>query len=120
MSPTNGNIYKVLGKAILLASMSFSIGSVTMSSTFSVQNFSTSQEILQRAANALTQYLIIATIWTAGCSSLLYASYGRQGLLISVAANAAIMLWIERTYAASFKIAASQNGLQMPYMWRLS
>lgn len=115
----NKDIYKVLGKAILLASMSFSIGSVTMSSTFSVQNFSTNQEILQRASDALTHYTIIAVVWMAGCSSLLYASYGLRGLWISVAANLAIIGWIWWSYMQSFKHAARAHNLDMPELFKL-
>lgn len=118
-TPANKEIYKILGKAILLASMSFSIGSVTMSSTFSVQNFSTSQEILQRASDALTHYTIIAILWMMGCSSLLYASYGARGLWISVAANLAIIGWIWWSYLESFKQAARAHNLQMPRLFRL-
>lgn len=114
MAKPNADIFKVLGKAILLASMSFSIGSVTMSSTFSVQNFSTSQEILQRAADALRHYLIIGTLWAVGCTSLLYASYGQRGLWISLAANVSIMTWIYVSYQQAFRDAARKNKLQMP------
>ena len=115
----NTDIYKVLGKAILLASMSFSIGSVTMSSTFSVQNFSTTQDILQRASDALTHYTIIAIVWMMGCSSLLYASYGSRGLWISVAANLAIVGWVWWSYLTSFKQAAKAHNLQMPHLFQL-
>ena len=42
--------YKTIGEAILFASIQFSIGSVEMSSKFSVMNFSKDQETLQNAA----------------------------------------------------------------------
>ena len=118
----NGNgkdIYKILGKAVLLASMSFSIGSVAMSSTFSVMNFSTTQDILQRASDALTQYLLVATFWTAGCSSLLYASYGKLGMIISIVANAVIMGWIFHSYYLAFQHAARVNNLKFPKLFTL-
>jgi hypothetical protein len=117
--PKHADIWKVLGKAVLLASMSFSIGSVAMSSTFSVMNFSTTQDILQRASDALTQYLLVATFWTAGCSSLLYASYGMRGLWISIAANLAIMAWIFHSYYLAFQHAARVNNLQFPKLFKL-
>ena len=41
--------YKAIGEAILFASIQFSIGSVEMSSKFSVMNFSKDQETLQKA-----------------------------------------------------------------------
>ena len=117
--PKHADIWKVLGKAMLLASMSFSVGSVCMSSTFSVMNFSTTQEILQRASDALTQYLLVGTFWMIGCSSLLYASYGLRGALISVAMNLAIMGWIFHSYYLAFQHAARVNNLQFPTLFKL-
>jgi hypothetical protein len=46
--------FEMFGEAILLASMQFAIGSVEMSSKFSVKNFSKDQETLQNAADALS------------------------------------------------------------------
>ena len=54
--------YKAVGEAIVFASIQFSIGSVEMSSKFSVMNFSKDQETLQNAAYALTDYLKIALL----------------------------------------------------------
>lgn len=110
------DFYKVLGKAILFASMQFSIGSVEMSSKFSVMNFAKDQETLQRAANSLTHYMIIGLLWTAGTSSMLYASYGTRGLIINLIANGGIMLWIYMSYIVAFRYAARQNNLKPPRM----
>jgi hypothetical protein len=52
----------IIGKAILFASLQFAIGSVEMSSKFSVKNFATDQTTLQNAANALSDYLIVSLI----------------------------------------------------------
>ena len=43
---------KLIGKSILFASMQFAIGSVEMSSKFSVKNFSKDQDTLQNAADS--------------------------------------------------------------------
>ena len=111
---TDRGIFKLIGKAVLLSATSFSIGSVTMSSTFSVENFSNTQEILQRAADSLVQYTWIALLWCAGCSSLLYASYGLQGLVISIVCNFAIIGWIWHSYVRAFRNAAEKHKLKMP------
>ena len=58
--------FELFGEAILLASMQFAIGSVEMSSKFSVKNFSKDQETLQNAADALSDYLRIGWFWTFG------------------------------------------------------
>ena len=113
------SLYKIIGKAILLASMQFSIGSVEMSSKFSVMNFSKDQETLQRAANSLTHYMTIGMVWTVGTSLLAYSNYGTTGMWVNVAANAGIMLWIYLSYVVAFKHAAKQYSLAYPRMMAL-
>jgi len=58
--------FKIIGEALLYASIVSSIGSVEMSSKFSVMNFSKDQETLQNAADALSDYLRIGLLWTFG------------------------------------------------------
>lgn len=106
--------FKVIGKAILFASMQFAIGSVEMSSKFSVKNFSKDQGTLQNAADALRDYVIIALLWTMGNAFVFYASYGMPGAWIAIAANIFIILWIYLSYIKAFKDAVAKNGLQMP------
>ena len=60
----NHEYFEMLGEAILLASMQFAIGSVEMSSKFSVKNFSKDQDTLQNAADALSDYMKIGLMWT--------------------------------------------------------
>jgi hypothetical protein len=115
----DADFFKVLGKAILLASMQFSIGSVEMSSKFSVMNFSKDQQTLQRASDSLTHYLIVSTLWTAGTCFLLYSSYGAKGLIINLIANLGIVAWIVISYIVAFKYAAKQNGLRFPKLFQL-
>ena len=115
----DADIFKILGKAILFASMQFSIGSVEMSSKFSVMNFSKDQETLQRASDSLTHYLIVSLLWTAGTCFLLYSSYGKQGLIINILANLGIVTWIVVSYIVAFKHAAEQNKLQFPNLFKL-
>ena len=79
-----------LSEAILFGSIQFSIGSVEMSSKFSVMNFSKDQETLQNAAYALTDYLKIALLWTIGCSFILYSNFGYIGLSMSIFTNLVI------------------------------
>lgn len=55
----NEYIYKAISKAILFGSIQFSIGSVEMSSKFSVMNFSKDHEILQNATKCHMHWLII-------------------------------------------------------------
>ena len=50
--------------------MQFSIGSVEMSSKFSVKNFSKDQHTLQNAAGALSDYMKIGLMWSFGLSIL--------------------------------------------------
>lgn len=104
----------MLGEAILLASMQFSIGSVEMSSKFSVKNFSKDQETLQNAADALSDYLKIGIMWTIGLSIMFYARYDKVGFAISIIMNMLIIAWIYFSYTKAFDIACANNNLKCP------
>jgi hypothetical protein len=110
----NKEYYEVFGEAILLASMQFAIGSVEMSSKFSVKNFAKDQETLQNAVDALSDYLKIAIMWTFGLSILFYARYDVIGVVMSILTNAVIVCWIYYSYINAFKIAARENNLIVP------
>jgi hypothetical protein len=105
---------KMIGEAILLSSIQFSIGSVEMSSKFSVKNFAKDQETLQNAADALSDYLKIGIFWTFGVAILLYANHGCSGAVSAVIANVAIISWVYISYIKSFKMAAQMYNLKMP------
>lgn len=110
----NGFNMKMLGEAILHSSIQFAIGSVEMSSKFSVKNFSKDQETLQNAADALSDYLKISFLWTIGVAILLHCNYGTAGLITAIASNALIIIWIYVSYQNSFKAASIKNNLRMP------
>ena len=104
----------LLGEVILLASMQFSIGSVEMSSKFSVKNFSKDQETLQNGADALVEYLRIGIIWTVSLSLLFYAKHDMIGFILCMLANIIIMVWIYCSYVHAFDMAAQKYKLQPP------
>lgn len=104
----------LFGEAILLASMQFAIGSVEMSSKFSVRNFSKDQETLQNAADALSDYLRIGLLWTFGLTLLFYAKHDKIGAIIALITNLLIIAWIYLSYQTSFEYAAKTNSLKMP------
>ena len=114
MTAKSADIFKILGKSILLASMQFAIGSVEMSSKFSVRNFSKDQDTLQNAADALSDYIIIGILWSMGTSFLLYSSYGVKGLVYNLIANILIIMWILISYLQAFKYACKKYNLHMP------
>lgn len=101
--------FKMLGNSILLASIQASIGSVEMSSKFSVVNFSTDQETLQAAADALTGYLIIALVWTIGSAMISFGQYSYAGLITSVVANAVLVGWIYFSYLQAFRVVVQRR-----------
>lgn len=104
----------LVGEVILLASMQFSIGSVEMSSKFSVKNFSKDQETLQNGADALMDYTRIGLIWTIALSLLFFSRHGMVGFMLCMSANLAIMLWIYCSYIHAFKMAMKKYGLRYP------
>jgi hypothetical protein len=105
---------KMVGEAILYSSIQFAIGSVEMSSKFSVKNFSKDEETLNNAIDALYDYIKIATIWTIGVAILLYSSHGIIGLLTGIIANLVIIIWIYISYIEAFRIAAKKYGFKCP------
>ncbi len=106
--------YKAIGEAIIFGSIQFSIGSVEMSSKFSVMNFSKDQETLQNAAYALSDYLKIALLWTVGTSLIMYSNFHKLGLYANLIVNAVIVGWIYYSYHICFQKAAEKNGLKYP------
>lgn len=110
---------KILGEAVLFASMQFAIGSVEMSSKFSVKNFSKDQTTLQHAADALSDYIYIGVLWTIGTCFMFYGNYGFFGVAINLLANALIMLWIIVSYLTAFRYAAKAASLEHPTLFKL-
>lgn len=114
--PVN-RFWKMIGNAILLASIQASIGSVEMSSKYSVINFSKDQDTLQAAANALTGYIMIAFVWMMGSAMISFGQYGTPGLISSVVANVVLVGWIYFSYLHSFRVAARKYRLRFPRVW---
>jgi len=115
MSNNDGvNWPKILGQAIFYSSIQAAIGSVEMSSRFSVMNFSKDQETLQNAADALRSYLYVAIMWTLATVLVLYSQYGIEGAIVGIIANMAYVGWIYFSYVGAFKKAADKHKLQEP------
>lgn len=112
-SENKKSIFYILGKSILFGALQFSIGSVEMSSKFSVRNFSNNQETLDNAILALRDYIIIGLLWTIGTSLIFFTNHGLRGLLLSSIINIAIILWIYISYYKAFNDAAQKNNLQV-------
>ena len=114
--------FKMLGNSILLASIQASIGSVEMSSKFSVVNFAKDQDTLQAAADALTGYLIIACIWTLGSAMISFGQYSWPGLLTSLVANIVLVGWIFISYIQAFRVAIQrypEKNLTFPQLFKI-
>ena|SRR5277367_1185079 len=105
---------KLIGKSIFFAGLQAAFGSVLMSSTFSVLNFSKDQQTLQGAADALRHYLFVALMWTTATMLVMYGSFGMCGLWIGLAANIVIGGWIVGIYLKAFKEAANRYNLKYP------
>ena len=105
---------KVIGKAMMLGAQQFAVGSVLMSSSYSVKNFSKDQDTLQSAADAMVSYIYVGMLWTLANALVLGASYGRNGAIAAVVANAMVMIWIYIVYVKAFKTAAGMYGLRYP------
>lgn len=107
-------LLKVIGKAMMLGSQQYAIGSVLQSSVFSVTNFSKDQETLQSAADALKGYMYVGILWMVSNALVLGASYGARGAVAALAANGMVMAWIWIIYIKAFEKAKNMYGLQTP------
>jgi hypothetical protein len=107
----------ILGQGLFLSSISFSIGSVAMSSTFSVINFSTDEVTLQNAANALAQYVLLSVIWTVATMLVMYSQHSWCGALIGFLCNLVITGWIVGMYVHAFRIASRKNNIPFPKLF---
>lgn len=105
---------RILGNAIFYSSIQAAIGSVEMSSKFSVINFAKDQETLQNAADALRNYLYIAALWTLATVLVLYSQYGMRGVVAGSLANLGYVGWIYFSYIHAFKMAAEKYDLKEP------
>jgi|688.fasta_scaffold277782_2 hypothetical protein len=108
------SIWYILGKAILFSSFQFAIGSVEMSSKFSVKNFSKDQETLDNAVSALRDYTLIGLFWSAGTCMIFYANYGAKGAYLNLVCNLLIIAWIYYSYLKAFNDAAKKYNLNVP------
>src|SRR5208282_4265865 len=108
------SLAKIIGKSIFYASIQAAIGSVEMSSRFSVMNFSKDQDTLQHAADALMSYLYVAFAWTMATTLVLYSEYGNIGAIIGIITNMLYVGWIYFSYIKAFNTAAKKNNLEKP------
>lgn len=121
MGGNKNEFLKILGKAILLSSIGFSVASVEMSSKFSVRSFAKDAETLQRASDALDGYNLVGGLWMLGVCLLMYGQYGTLGLHMAILCNAAVILWINLSYWHAFKQAARDGNIPYPkILWGLT
>lgn len=111
---TTRPLLKIIGKALMLGSQQFAIGSVIQSSVFSVKNFSKDSATLQSAVDALVSYIWIGVIWTVSNMLVLGATYGTPGVVAAGVSNSLIMLWIWVSYIKAFKKAEKMYDLPPP------
>jgi len=111
------NYPRVIGQAIFYSSIQASLGSVEMSSRFSVVNFSKDQETLDNAASALKSFMYVAFMWALATVLVLYSSYGTKGAIIGFIANLAYIAWIYLSYINAFHVAALKYGLKDPVVF---
>ena len=108
---------KIIGQAIFYSSIQAAIGSVEMSSKFSVMNFSKDQETLQNAADALRSYMYVAIMWTIATVLVMWSQYQLKGAIIGLVANLCYIGWIYFSYVKAFSITAQKNGLYEPIIF---
>lgn len=103
---------KMIGQSLFYSSIQAAIGSVEMSSKFSVINFCNDQKTLKNAVDALRGYLFIGSLWAFATMLVMYSQYGMVGALVGFLTNLAYILWIYFSYMHAFSIAIKNNDLK--------
>ena len=75
------DLAKMLGMSIFYSSIQASIGSVELSSKFSIANFCKDKETLDNAIAALHSYMIVAFVWMIATMLVLYSQFGFLGAI---------------------------------------
>jgi hypothetical protein len=104
----------MIGMALFLSTLTFAIASAEMSSRFSVENFATTQEILNNAMKALSTYMIIALIWACATCLVLYGDYKWEGVMWGLGTNTLMIGWIIGSYYFTFRTCAKKSNLKVP------
>jgi hypothetical protein len=114
---SDANWSKIIGESLILAAIQTSLGSIELSSKYSVMNFSKDQDTLNGAMVALREYCLIAILWMVGTCAVLYSQFGWKGFVTGFVANNAVLVWIIISYMKCFKKAAIKYGLKEPKFW---
>jgi hypothetical protein len=91
-----------------------------MSTRMSFVNYSQNQTSLQKAADSLSNYIILASLWTFGSASVLYSNYGMNGFWWGIITNLVILSWNIFNYLSAFKRVSNNFDLKYPKLFDYS
>lgn len=111
---SNKELIKIISKSLFYSAIIFSLGSVEMSSKFSVINFAKDQKTLDRARDALESFIYVSAVWIMATVLSLYASHGFCGAAFALLFGVLITGSIIWSYFKSFEQAANEYKLQYP------
>mgnify|MGYP000962884839 CR=1 FL=1 len=111
---SNKELVKIVGDSLFYAAIIFSLGSVEMSSKFSVINFAKDQATLDRARDALESFIYVSAVWIVATVLSLYASYSWCGAAFALLFGCIITASIIWSYFKSFEQAANEYKLKYP------
>ena len=107
-------LIKIISKSLFFSSIVWSLGSVELSSKFSVINFAKDQATLDRARDALESFIVVASVWMAATVLSLYASHGWCGAFWALFFSSIITGSIILSYFKSFEQDAKEHNLTYP------
>ena len=114
MKTASVRVAKVIGMAIVVASVHAAISGVELPQQFLVKMMVKTQEDLQEAADSFAVYTMIATIWTVGSTILMIAEYGVPGVVAGLLANAIVYVWMFTEYKLLFDGIQKKFNLKPP------
>ena len=114
---TNKELVILIGDAIIVATLQFSIAGVELSSRFGVIHYANTQKKLQHTADSLNSYLLIGVICAILLSSLFYLKNNMVGFTVCLLSNLLIMSLIYYSYLIAFRKAKDMHGLEYPKLF---
>lgn len=111
---SNKELVNIISSSLFYSAIIFSLGSVEMSSKFSVINFAKDQATLDRARDALESFIYVSAVWIIATVLSLYASHGYCGAAFALLFGCLITASIIWSYFKSFEQAANEYKLKYP------
>jgi hypothetical protein len=107
-------IADILSRTIVFSSVHFIVASMELPPKINVSTYQITQQRIDATAKSLGTYMMFSLIWVSIVCFIMYISYKRHGIIVSLIVNAIIIYWIVSSYMRIIKKNVENNGLIYP------